>query len=73
MCIFTKQTFSEGFYCNESFPGGGEDITCPEGQRVDVDMTQLTWSCVEVDGDDLKGFVLYAKHFYSFLTHYISH
>ena len=57
MCIFTKQIFSEGFYCNESFPGGGEDITCPEGQRVDVDMTQLTWSCVEVGGDDLKGFV----------------
>jgi len=54
--LWINEDCSEGFYCNESFPGGGEDITCPEGQRVDVDMTQLTWSCVEDDGKCIGAF-----------------
>ena len=28
--------------------GGGEDITCEEGQRVDVDMVSMEWKCIPV-------------------------
>ena len=40
--------FSEGFYCNSVNEGGGEDIMCGVGERVDFDLTDLSWKCVPV-------------------------
>jgi hypothetical protein len=44
--------FREGFYCNKNLAGGGKDITCQEGERINVNMVNLTWSCIEVRKSD---------------------
>lgn len=56
--------FSEGFYCNSVNEGGGEDIMCGEGERVDVDLTDLSWKCVPVSLKLKKTFLNLAKEGY---------
>ncbi|XP_023325961.1 uncharacterized protein LOC111699505 [Eurytemora carolleeae] len=40
----------KGFYCSSKMPGGGQDISCKEEERINVNMINQTWSCVPDDG-----------------------
>ena len=38
----------EGFYCDSKLAGGGKDIKCSEGERIEVNMVDKTWKCIMV-------------------------
>ena len=37
--------FRKGFYCDGK---GGEDINCEEDQRIDINLNDMTWTCIKV-------------------------
>jgi len=48
--LWINEDCSEGFYCDSALAGGGRDIKCAEGERIDVNMVNKTWSCIKDDG-----------------------